>query len=424
MPHTAAFEEQSVDFIVGRQPSWIVRSGISLVFCIMLVLLGVSWFIKYPDKITSNITLTTATPPIALVAKTDGRLIRFFVNNGQTVVQGDKLALIESSVSYPSLQQLQNMLKNINLETTQTPKLLIQGLGELQPAVNDLNLALKELQRFNLSTHLSKRVTDSETLKNQYLLLQEKLRNKRQTMHAKQALEAELLSKKMELKQIGLVTDTEIIEIKNRRLDKKMALEDIDIQLELYNVTLKEIDQQLTEFQLEHADEKALLITNAETKLAALQSYINQWYQKYLIQSPDTGKVSLSSYWSKNQHVSSGETIANILKQDDKKIGKMLIQQQGAGKVNVGQRVNIEIASFPAIEYGYIEGQVDAISLIPGIDGYMIDVAIPNDLTTTTKKKLPFIPNADGSAQIITQEKRLIQRFFDKILYMLNKAGD
>ena len=100
----------------------------------------------------------------------------------------------------------------------------------------------------------------------------------------------------------------------------------------------------------------------------------------------------------------------------------MLIQQQGAGKVSVGQRVNIEIISFPAVEYGYIEGNVNSISLIPGSDGYMVDITIPNDLITTTKKSLPFIPNANGNAQIITQEKRLIQRFFDKILYMLNKA--
>ncbi len=423
MPNAAAFEDNAIEYIVGRQPSWIVRSGIGLIFVIMMVLLAVSWFIQYPDRITSNITLTTQHPPIQLIAKTNGRIMQLFVNNGQTVKQGDKLALLESNVEYASVIELKKQLERVNGNQDQLPNLLINGLGELQGTVNQLNLSLKALHRFNTSPHLAIKIQDAKDLTKQYLLLKDKLLNKRSTMQAKLTLENELLAIKQELNKTGLVADTELMELKNRHLDKKLILDDIEMQRELFNVTLKEIDQLLIEFKLEHTEKHQQLLNSVNTNLAAVTSQIGQWEKTYLLITPEAGKVSLSSYWSVNQQVKTGETVASILKEEDRKIGKMLIQQQGAGKVKEGQRVNIELASFPAIEYGYIEGEVRSLSLIPGNEGYMVDIQIPNDLVTTAGHRLPFTPNTKGTAQIITNERRLIQRFFDKVIYMVNRAS-
>ncbi len=421
MPTHAAFEDSPVEHIVGRQPAWIVRSGISLIFIIMIILLSVTWFIRYPDKIASQITLTTQTPPIELVAKADGRLIHFFVENGQSVQQHDKLALLDSSVNYDKLIELEQQLLqvDVNAPASQLP---VAGLGELQPGVNELKRALDELSQFNQSSYLSKRIQDSESLARHYTSLQQRLANKRHTMQQKISLEAEMLDKKVELNKTGLVADTELLELRNRHLDKQLQLEDIDIQVEQYNITLKEIDQRLSDFRLEQQEKHQSLTTAVTTRLAALNSQINQWKHQYLLTAPTNGQVSLSAYWSENQHVKRGETVATLLKDVGSKVGKMLIEQQGAGKVKQGQTVNIELASYPAVEFGYLEGTVTTLSLTPGSEGFMVDIALPDAFTTTTGFAVPFTPNSTGTGQIITQEKRLIERFFDKVLFMLGNV--
>ncbi len=54
--------------ILSRTPNWMIRWGTILIFAIILMLFFVSWFIKYPDIVTTAIVITTAIPPEKLVA--------------------------------------------------------------------------------------------------------------------------------------------------------------------------------------------------------------------------------------------------------------------------------------------------------------------------------------------------------------------
>ena len=47
-----------VQEIMGRIPGWVVRWGLSVIFSIFIVLLGVTYFFKYPKVVTSSIVLT------------------------------------------------------------------------------------------------------------------------------------------------------------------------------------------------------------------------------------------------------------------------------------------------------------------------------------------------------------------------------
>ena len=44
-----------VQEIMGRIPGWVVRWGISVIFSIFIILLGVAYFFKYPEVVTSSI---------------------------------------------------------------------------------------------------------------------------------------------------------------------------------------------------------------------------------------------------------------------------------------------------------------------------------------------------------------------------------
>jgi hypothetical protein len=91
---------------------------------------------------------------------------------------------------------------------------------------------------------------------------------------------------------------------------------------------------------------------------------------------------------------------------------------QNLGKVKIGQIVNIKLQNYPDYEFGVLKGTVKHVSEISTKDGfYTIDVSLPKKLRTSYNKKIAFKQEMRGTADIITEDLRLMQRFF----YPFNK---
>jgi len=82
-----------VQEIMGRIPGWVVRWGLSVIFAIFIVLLGVAYFFKYPEVVTSSIVLTTTNPPTELIARSTGKVEHILVENGQSVLPNELIAV-------------------------------------------------------------------------------------------------------------------------------------------------------------------------------------------------------------------------------------------------------------------------------------------------------------------------------------------
>ena len=103
-----------VQEILGFIPHWIIRSGISVIFVIIILLLFGSWYFKYPDVISSSITITTENPPAALIAKTNGNIETVFVKDKQVVAKGQLIALIENPANYKHVLDLNQKLDSLH----------------------------------------------------------------------------------------------------------------------------------------------------------------------------------------------------------------------------------------------------------------------------------------------------------------------
>lgn len=116
--------------------------------------------------------------------------------------------------------------------------------------------------------------------------------------------------------------------------------------------------------------------------------------------------------WSENQFIQAGETLFSIVPIDSKNfIGKLKAPAQNSGKIKVGQKVNIRLANYPDREFGILEGKVKNISLTPDKEGNLrIDVELPKGLQTSYKKEIEFQQEMIGTADIITEDLRLIER--------------
>jgi hypothetical protein len=81
------------------------------------------------------------------------------------------------------------------------------------------------------------------------------------------------------------------------------------------------------------------------------------------------------------------------------------------------------------MEYGSIEGRVKTISLTTNtektqngnIETYLVTVDFPKGLRTNYGSKLDFKYESKGSAEIIINDRRLIERLFDNLKHAAKK---
>jgi hypothetical protein len=92
-----------------------------------------------------------------------------------------------------------------------------------------------------------------------------------------------------------------------------------------------------------------------------------------------------------------------------------------SGKVKPGQKVNIKLSGYPYLEYGMVRGVIKSKSLVASRDAYIIEIDLPDGLTTLYGIKLDFAQNMQGTAEIITEDLRLLQKIVNPFRYMISR---
>ena len=63
---------EEVHDIISRPPSALVRYGITVIAAVVLFVIIGSFIFRYPDVVVGSVTITGATPPNRIVARSDG----------------------------------------------------------------------------------------------------------------------------------------------------------------------------------------------------------------------------------------------------------------------------------------------------------------------------------------------------------------
>jgi hypothetical protein len=96
--------------------------------------------------------------------------------------------------------------------------------------------------------------------------------------------------------------------------------------------------------------------------------------------------------------------------------GLVKLRQNFAGKVKVGQQVNLKFVTYPYMEFGLLKGVVNKISSIPTGDYYALEVGLPDKLISTYGKRFDFRHELIGTAEIITEDQNLLERILHPAL--------
>ena len=416
--------------VLSTVPAWIIRWGITMTACVVLMLLVGSAVFKYPDIISSTVTLTGTTPVSAVVARSSGKLQELYVENNQKVKANALLAVIENPAKTEDIIRLKELLQQAesNLDTIAlVPSGQLQ-LGSLQSLYSSFCLSMSEYRQFReLAYHLKKvdlvkvRIVKNEVYYTNMLKQKELSVAQAKIAHQQYARDS-LLGVK------GLVSKEAVEESYSRYLQSSLSAENMDRSLENLQIQLAQMKESLYDTEYQYLDQRNKLETQLRSLINQLRAEIDAWEINYALITPVDGEITLTQYWTNNQNVTAGNIVFNIVPTNQGEIiGKALLPTERSGKVRKGQKVNIRFSNYPDKEFGIVKGTVKNISLIPVVDGqnvksYMVDIQLPNGLRTSYDKELPFLTEMEGQADIITEDISLLERFLMPIRKVITEG--
>lgn len=434
MPDNTSIEHidlrsEEVQDILTKVPHWMIRWGNVLFLSLILLILLLSWFVKYPDIIASEAIVTTKLPPQKLIARTTAKLDTILVIDNQKVKDNQLLAVLEDPANYKDVLELKTILDEIHLDKDsiyfpidRIPAIF--NLGEVENAYvqfensyieYEVNQQLKpysyQVQAGNYTIQeLETRLTN---LYAQYDLKRKELKLARNDLKRNETLfnKGVISAQEFENKQLMFAqAERDYKNFQTTLSQTKQAISDAK-----NNLKGTEIGQ---------IKDNKILFRQVVQAYNQLNSSIKNWEFRFVFRSNLDGNVSFLNIWHKSQNINQGDMVFTVIPENYQNyVSRLKTPIQNSGKIKKGQPVNLKLNNYPDQEYGVLKGKVNNISLIPDQEGfYNIEVDLPKKLTTTYDKTLEFKQEMTGIAEIITEDLRLIERFFYQFRELFNRT--
>lgn len=421
------FRSESVKDIINNVPSWPIRWGSLLFLVLFLAILFLSWIVKYPEIIEAEAILTTKTPPQKEYAKVSGIFDTILVSDSQQIKQDDVLAIIENTADFNDVYFLKSILDTLKFDKSSISfpfdNIPILFLGEIEP-----DFTRFENSYFQYQINKEFKPFENEALANKVSIneLKSRLRNITDQQKLKQR---ELDFKKSELKRTQELFEKGVLskqEMENKQTEYLIALrsfENMGVSQSQLRESINNAEKTSKGTQFNKSREEIRLLKEVLQSYKSLQKAIKEWELKYVFKSKIKGQVSFLEYWNENQNVNIGDLVFTVLpEQNSEYLVRLNVQAQNTGKIKLSQKVNVSLWDYPDYEFGVIQGEVSHVSKTSTDDGtYKVDVALNDKLITSYGKEIDFKQEMKGSADIITEDLRLVERLLYQLRHIFKR---
>lgn len=415
-----------VQEILTRPPHRLIRYGTGVICAVLAMLIASSFIFNFPDIVSGEVIITTENPPVWINAKSTGTIQEIFCTDNQSVSKGDILAIVENPANTQQMIFLETLLDTLKIDFehfAQIPDTLFNirltgGIVQtsfnvfINAAIAHRNFHSSNLIQQDRDAVKSTITTRKNLLNNLKLLLANKEREFRLS-------ESNYLRDKR-LNQQLVISDHELEQAEQRFLNTKQELQQIRTNLAQEEVRSAELVAALEKLTVSYEREKLEMTATLSSSLRLLKSEIARWKQDFALVAPESGTVSFNQIWKENQNIKSGDKVFAIVSSNPGKlIARMDAPIKGSGKIRTGQTVNIRIDGYPHLEFGIIKGRIGSISLVSKNKNYQVEIEIPQELITTNNKTIDFAGELSGIADIITDNRTLIERIFSPMRYLI-----
>ncbi|MCF8224830.1 MAG: HlyD family secretion protein [Bacteroidales bacterium] len=414
-------KSDEVEDILGRVPGWVTRNGAIIFLVIISILLLGSWIFKVPDVKKASITITSIQPPAQIEARSFGKIEKLLVFDNENVEEGTILAEIENSADLQDVQNLKLHIGRIDLYNVdyQSIEFPLNGDAEFGTIQDEFAVFNKNRRDYLDFIELNYHRRKIELLREELQLYRDhssRLIQRTAILNEEYELAAKQYNRDSVLYAQGVVSESDFENSKSVMLQKQGDWQQVASLKSENDILIAGIRKEILEMELRQQEERTLKLTKVEESLNKLKAAIAQWEKQFLIIAPVSGQVTFNDIWSENQNVKVGDKVMTVIPGDaGHLLGKIMLPLRGAGEVQTGQQVNIMLDNFPYLKYGMIRGEVTNVSKVPQNDFYSVEVQLPDGLKTYYGIEIGFHQQMHGTAEIITDNMRLLQRIFNPV---------
>ena len=436
MPEKINNHSEEVHEILGTPPGWIIRWGMTIILMVIAVILIGTWFYKYPDIIPSRVVILSENPPVQIVARATGKIDKLLVENNQKVSAGEILAVIENTANFSDACSLLYRLDEISDNFYDPVKFKDVELredyvlGQYHSHFSSFISQLRSYQTFLKYNPYDQRIGTLEKQLEDYQGYIKNSQDQIEILKQDYELAGSQFFRDSVLFAQRIMTPSDYDQSKAAMLKQKFAYQNALTGLAGTQILINNLEQQVSEQKILKAETENRLRATLKEKYDNLKNQLLEWDQSFVLKTPVPGQITFTNFWNVNQFVTTGNVAFTVVPVDKQQIvGRAEVPIMGAGKVAPGQKVNIKLDNFPHMEYGILEGRVATISKVPVSTEkgtfYTVEIELVNKMITNYNKELLFSQEMQGDAEIITKDRRMIQRLTEPLVsrYRENVSG-
>lgn len=378
---------EEVQEIISHVPNSLLRWGLSVIFIVLLALLSITWFIKYPDLLSAPVVITTTPAPVNLVSRAAGK-ITLLKQDNQLCQPGEVVAYIQSNTEITAVLDLEEKLINNNLDIK-----TVGTLGDLQPHFSSLINAQTALIIFNETKAFDKQIEQLSKQLGTYKKLNKSLAGQQYLS----VQESQLALKKFKTDSLlftqKVIAVLDFNQAKTTWLQQQRAAKNIETTLLNNELQTNQIQKQITDLKLQKIEQLQKLEVASANARSELLGQINKWKETYLITATGKGTISYLGFLENELFIEPGKPLFSIIPDQGKLMARAELPIFGSGKVKVGQQVNIRLENYPFEQFGLLRGSITAISEIPNENKYYVTIELPQKLITSKTNRLPLSNN-------------------------------
>jgi HlyD family secretion protein len=421
----------STDTLLSTPPPWILRSGGGVLFAVLFVVFALSWFIRYPEIASGTLVLHNQAGNVALAPRLSARIADIRIRPGEKTKKNDTLLILESSADYRSLLILDAFLqKAVGNDTAFWRKdekdfvkiSALTGLGFMQPDAENFIKKIREYRLFCNQNAFQKKKIALEKEKHHRIALNQILDSQIRLQAEDLLICAHHFDTDSLLASDGTIANKEKLQTKSALLNKKNAFEQSKTAKINGELQLAQIERNLSELEIQYNEQVFKHLSELNLALTALRKQTAEWKMQHLLLAPFSGLVSMQKPKMLFEEVKQGETIFTLIPDEENVYAIAQIDGQFIGKLALGQRAKVKLEAFPFARYGNLLAEVSHIDYQAKDNKYAVFLRFPEGLKTDNKQILPFRPDMQGTVEIITEEQRLAEKFFEQVNVFADKV--
>ncbi len=418
--------------VVQRSPRFVMLVVLIMTLFVASAIAWMNW--AEIDVVIRGSGKVIPASQVQVVQSLEGGIVsEILVHEGEAVEVNQPLIKISDIAFASSFEE--NRIKYLEL-LARAARLQAEAFGKEFKADPEVEKARPELNRSERGLFESHREQLTETLgildaqiEQQQSALQEAHSKQRQLRKSLKLVRKEIEIKKP-LKQRGIISEVEFLQLQQREAELEGELEAVGISIPRIQSTIDEARSKRQQALLDFRNKAKQELNEIRSEIARIreaQVALRDRVTRTTLRSPVKGIVQRLFTTTVGGVVNPGSPVVEIVPQEDSLLIELRIKPADIASVRIGQTARLKFSAYDFAVHGSLPSKVtfisaDTITDEKGNSYYLLRVKPERDYLGHPSRPLPIKVGMTVEADIVTDKKTILQYLLEPVTRGLDRA--